>query len=145
VAVGPLIGGIATTYFSWRWVFAGEVLVVLGILALARRVHDTPPEQSGPFDVGGAVLAALGLGAAVLGVLRSAEWGWVSPKPGAPSLLGVSPTLWLIIAGLLLVWAFLERESRMEAQHADPLMKPSMFTNRQITGGLLMFFLLYLV
>ena len=25
VAVGPLIGGFATTYFSWRWVFAGEV------------------------------------------------------------------------------------------------------------------------
>ena len=30
VAVGPLIGGIATTYFSWRWVFAGEVIVVIG-------------------------------------------------------------------------------------------------------------------
>ena len=30
VAVGPLIGGFATTYFSWRWVFAGEVVVVLG-------------------------------------------------------------------------------------------------------------------
>ena len=25
VAVGPLIGGFCTTYFSWRWVFAGEV------------------------------------------------------------------------------------------------------------------------
>ena len=41
VAVGPLIGGIATTYFSWRWVFVGEVVVVIGILALARRVQDT--------------------------------------------------------------------------------------------------------
>ena len=29
VAVGPLIGGFATTYFSWRWVFAGEVVVVI--------------------------------------------------------------------------------------------------------------------
>jgi MFS family permease len=26
VAVGPLIGGFCTTYFSWRWVFAGEVV-----------------------------------------------------------------------------------------------------------------------
>ena len=42
VAVGPLIGGFATTYFSWRWVFVGEVVVVIGILALARRVKDTP-------------------------------------------------------------------------------------------------------
>jgi hypothetical protein len=66
-------------------------------------------------------------------------------EAGCTVVVGCLPTLWLIIAGLLLVWAFLERESRMEAQHADPLMKPSMFTNRQITGGLLMFFLLYLV
>src|SRR5262247_1347312 len=35
VAVGPLIGGFATTYFSWRWVFVGEVLLVLAILVLA--------------------------------------------------------------------------------------------------------------
>ena len=34
VAVGPLIGGFCTTYFSWRWVFAGEVVLVLAILIL---------------------------------------------------------------------------------------------------------------
>ncbi|HWM04986.1 MAG TPA: MFS transporter [Actinophytocola sp.] len=145
VAVGPLIGGIATTYFSWRWVFAGEVIVVIGILALARRVQDAPPEARRQFDVAGAVLAAIGLGAAVLGILRSSEWGWVLPKPGAPSLLGMSPTVWFVLSGLLVTWLFFERESRLEAAGGEPLVKPSLFGNRQMTGGLLMFFVLYLV
>src|SRR5213076_364338 len=44
VAVGPLIGGFCTTYFSWRWVFAGEVILVIGILILGRKIADAPTE-----------------------------------------------------------------------------------------------------
>ena len=46
VAVGPLIGGFCTTYFSWRWVFAGEVIVVLVILVFTRRIADAPVRDS---------------------------------------------------------------------------------------------------
>jgi EmrB/QacA subfamily drug resistance transporter len=145
VAVGPLIGGIATTYFSWRWVFVGEVVVVVGILALAKRMQDTPPEARRRFDLVGAVLAAVGLGLTVLGILRSSDWGWVRPKPGAPALLGISPTVWFVLAGLLITWLFIERESRLEARGGEPLVKPSLFANRQMSGGLLMFLVLYLV
>jgi MFS family permease len=145
VAVGPLIGGAATTYGSWRWVFAGEVVLVVGILALARRVQDAPTQGRVRLDVVGAVLVALGLGLAVFGVLRSAEWGWVAPSPGGPSLLGVSPTVWLVIGGLLVVWLFLEWETRLEADGREPLVPPSIFGSRQMTGGLVMFFVEYLV
>jgi Na+/melibiose symporter-like transporter len=145
VAVGPLIGGFATTYFSWRWVFAGEVVLVLVILLLARRVHDAPPEKRVAFDVVGALLNGLGLGLAVLGVLRSSDWGWVTPRVGAPALLGLSLTVWFVLAGLAVMWLFFDRASRMEETGKEPLVKPSLFANRQMSGGLLMFFVLFLV
>src|SRR5215470_10756261 len=89
VAIGPLIGGLATTYASWRLVFAGEVLIVLTILVLARRVADVPPETGVRMDLIGTVLSALGLGLIVFGILRAGEWGFVSPKPSAPSWFGL--------------------------------------------------------
>src|SRR6187399_1296765 len=77
VAVGPLIGGFCTTYFSWRWVFAGEVIVVVIILFLQRKFVDAPAGHRPQLDVVGAVLSAAGLGALVFGVLRSSVWGWI--------------------------------------------------------------------
>ena len=62
VAAGPLIGGVATTYFSWRWVFIGEVIAIVGILAFTKRIADTPAEEGVTLDVVGTVLSASGLG-----------------------------------------------------------------------------------
>ncbi|MFD9482866.1 MFS transporter [Streptomyces sp. NPDC059991] len=145
IAVGPLIGGVATTYFSWRWIFAGEVVMVLGILVLAGRTADAPIGERPRIDLPGAVLSALGLGIFVYGVLRSDEWGWFQPKSDAPSWLGVSLVVWLMLAGLLLVWLFLRWEARMVEQRREPLVDPGMLHNKQLTGGLTMFFFQYLV
>jgi EmrB/QacA subfamily drug resistance transporter len=145
IGLGPLIGGFATTYFSWRWVFAGEVVVVLGILALARPITDTPPAVHEPFDLVGALLSASGLGVFVYGVLRTSEWGWFVPKAGGPSWLGISASIWLMLIGVLVVWLFLRWEAHLVRQGRDPLVDPGLFANRQLTGGLTMFFLQYLV
>jgi MFS family permease len=145
VAVGPLIGGFCTTYFSWRWVFAGEVVIVLVILALTRRIADAPPEERPRLDVVGTVLSATGLGLLVFGVLRSSEWGWIEPKAEGPSWAGLSPTVWLILAGLFVIWLFSRWEVRVQARGREPLVRPGMLRNRQLSGGLLMFFFQYLV
>jgi EmrB/QacA subfamily drug resistance transporter len=145
IAVGPLIGGVATTYFSWRWVFAGEVVLVLVILALARRMADAPPDRRPKIDFLGAALSASGLGIFVFGVLRTDEWGWILPKEGQPSWAGLSPVVWLALGGMLLVWLFFRWEEHLVAEHREPLVDPALFRNRQLTGGLVMFFFQYLV
>ncbi|MEY9861048.1 EmrB/QacA subfamily drug resistance transporter [Catenulispora sp. GAS73] len=145
IGLGPLIGGFATTYFSWRWVFAGEVAAVLGILALARHVADRPAGTRPRFDLVGAFLSAVGLGVFVYGVLRTSEWGWFVPKAGGPSWLGMSASIWVMLAGVLVVWLFLLWESRMARHGREPLIDPGLFANGQLTGGLTMFFLQYLV
>ncbi|MGD2078290.1 MAG: MFS transporter, partial [Chloroflexota bacterium] len=33
-AVGPIVGGFFTTYFSWRWAFRTELLIVIIVLIL---------------------------------------------------------------------------------------------------------------
>jgi MFS family permease len=145
VAVGPLIGGFCTTYFSWRWVFAGEVVIVVAILILARRIADAPVEERPQLDVVGAVLSALGLGLLVFGVLRTSEWGWLQPKPDGPSWAGISPSFWLVLAGFFVIWVFFRWQARRESQGKEPLIRAAMLRNKQLSGGLTMFFFQYLV
>jgi EmrB/QacA subfamily drug resistance transporter len=145
VAVGPLIGGFATTYFSWRWVFAGEVVIVGVILLLQRKIADAPVTEKPRLDYVGAVLSALGLGLFVFGILKSGEWGWIQPRAGGPSWGGLSPTIWLILAGLFVIWAFFRWQDHVEASGGEPLVRRELFRNRQLTGGLTMFLFQYLV
>ena len=58
VAVGPLIGGLFTTYWSWRYVFVGEVLIIGVVLLLNRRTADTPKEEGARLDLVGTALSA---------------------------------------------------------------------------------------
>ena len=143
VAAGPLIGGLLTTYASWRWVFAGEVVVVLIILGLTRRIADTPAEKGARLDVVGTVLSALGLGLVVYGILRSGTWGFIQPKADAPTWLGLSPVIWLILSGGVVLRVFLWWENHQLAHGHAALVDPAMLRNRTLRGGLTAFFFQY--
>ncbi len=144
-ALGPVIGGAFTTYASWRWVFAGEVIIILVILAMARRISDTPAEEGVRLDLGGTALSALGLGLIVLGILRSGTWGFVQPKPGAPEWLGLSPVIWMILAGGVALTLFLAWENRRIERGQGALFDPTMLRNLQLRNGVMSFLFMFLV
>jgi MFS family permease len=145
VAVGPLVGGLFTTYASWRWVFAGEVVMVLGILLLTRRMADSPAVPGVHLDPVGTLLSAAGLGMIVYGVIRSGTWGFVQPKPDAPQWLGMSPVVWLLLGGGAVLVLFALWESRRLQHHRGALLDPRMLKVPRLQGGLTSFFFQFML
>jgi EmrB/QacA subfamily drug resistance transporter len=74
-AVGPLLGGFITTYFSWRIAFLLEVVIIIVVLSGIKLVRDVPYTGSRAVDVVGALLSILGMGGIVLGILVWQEGG----------------------------------------------------------------------
>jgi MFS family permease len=125
-AAGPLIGGLLTSYISWRASFLLQVLVVAGIALLARRIDDPPPAADRPpFDGVGAVLSAVGLFLAVFGILQTGTYGWTSAR------------VWLLVAAGIVVLAGFFLYARARERHGrTPLVSVSLFRNRTSNLGL---------
>src|SRR5690242_8602056 len=78
-ATAPLIGGALTQTLSWRWVFFVNVPVgAATLLFCARYLVDAREHAVGRLDVGGMLLAAVGLSAAVYAISEGPDRGWTS-------------------------------------------------------------------
>jgi EmrB/QacA subfamily drug resistance transporter len=137
IAVGPILGGWATTELSWRVVFVGEVVVVLVILVFIRALRDVPSDARRPrLDVVGALLSAAGLGLVVLAVLRAGTWGWVVPNSSPIEPFGFALTPFVAGAGGLLLWAFTTWQRVRERRDTDPLIHLDLLRIRPLRAGL---------
>lgn len=137
IAVGPILGGWVTTELTWRLVFAGEVVLVVLILALLGLLADAPrPGPAPQIDWVGSVLCSLGLGLFVLGVLQSSTWGWVEPKASPVEPFGFALTPFVITAGAMVMWAFVRWQHHRERIGADPLVQLALLKIAPLRSGL---------
>jgi hypothetical protein len=126
-------------------VFVGEVVLVAGIVVFSKRMAAEPAVPGVKLDLIGTFLSALGLGLVVFAVLRSGTWGVLRPKPGAPEWLGMSPVLWLLLAGAAVLVGFFAWQDHLIGAGREPLIDPAILRFLGLRAGLISFFFQYLL
>lgn len=122
-AVGLLLGGILTSYVSWRWIFFVNVPIAAVVLLLTPRALNESQSTSGHLDVPGAVTVTAGMLALVYGLSNASSHSW-----------GSTSTLISLVSAVVLLTAFgfIERRSK------EPLMPLSILKNRNRSGSFAM-------
>ncbi|MFH9350647.1 MFS transporter [Kitasatospora sp. NPDC017646] len=118
-AVGPFLGGWLVDGPGWRWIFLLNLPLAAAVIAVTSRYVPESRDESavGRFDVPGALLAALALGAITYALTAAGE--------------GLSPAVWVSGAlGLLLAAAFVAVERRAP----DPMLPLGLFSSRLFTA-----------
>ena len=141
-AVGPILGGILTTYFTWRLGFAGEVLIAIAILPFTRYIVEKKTAEKGTtLDWTGALLSFVGLFSLVLGLILAGRYGWWDAKRPfmigdiQANIFGLSPTPILVAFGLALVVAFIHWQIRREKKGQTPLVRMRVLGNWTFLTG----------
>jgi EmrB/QacA subfamily drug resistance transporter len=127
-AIGPFVGGWLVQYASWRWAFFLNLpLAALTVLLAVRTVPETRNEEAGHrFDVLGAALATLSLALVTYALIQYESLGSVW-------------TIVVVMVGLVIGLGF----AAVERRAANPMVPPSLFTDRQFTGANLMTLVVY--
>jgi EmrB/QacA subfamily drug resistance transporter len=119
-AVGPLLGGLAVDYLSWRWIYVLSAIPVAIGFALTFWLHQVPgPSERAPLDIVGAALSAVGLAATVYALIEQGRHGWDDALRG------------VLVVGVAALLAFVAWQRR--APH--PMVPPGLFTVRNFAGA----------
>lgn len=123
-AIGPIVGGIFTTYLSWRLVFGSELIFVALILIFRHYLSEsTPTLKWKDLDIVGVILSIISLVLIVLGILlltRPEYWSYVAL---------------LLISGSILFIIFLLWQRRRISKDLVPLSDISLLKNRLFNLG----------
>ena len=121
-AVGPLFGGFMTTFLSWRWGFAVELIFVIFILIMQHKIPDFEPTESrSDLDITGAIISLIGLVLFVWGILMLTK--------------DTSTGIMVIVAGLVILAAFAWFEIRRKGKGKVPLLDMGLFKDRNLRSG----------
>jgi EmrB/QacA subfamily drug resistance transporter len=128
-AIGLVLGGILTEYFSWRWCLGVNVPIAIAVFIAAIPIlSESRAHGDTSYDVPGAVLATAGLVLLVYGFTEAAkpDVGWTAPS-----------TLAIFAASAVLLLAFLVVESRVR----NPMLPLWILRERNRGGAYLVFLL----
>ena len=126
-AAGLLLGGILTTYLSWRWVLFVNVPIGILVAAAAPRVLAESPRRPGRIDVAGAITGTGGIALLVYGLSKAAT------GPDGVSHWGDAQVLASLTALVVLLVSFV----LIEMRSSRPLLPMRVLADRNRSGAYL--------
>jgi EmrB/QacA subfamily drug resistance transporter len=136
-AVGPLLGGWLTTYFSWRWAFGINVpLGVILIIGTVVYVKESRADHAGRIDVVGAAISVVLFASLVFGLIEGRTYGWwLSDTPPSFWKLSVSPIPFAFAVTVLAIIAFVTWGLRRQRAGKPTLIAFSLFRISSFRNG----------
>jgi EmrB/QacA subfamily drug resistance transporter len=126
-AVGLLLGGVLTTYLSWRWVLFVNVPIGIVVAAAAPRVLSESPRRPGRIDVAGAVTGTGGIALLVYGLSKAATGAdGISHWGDAQVLASLTVSVVLLVSFVLI-----------ERRSPHPLLPMRVLADRNRSGAYL--------